>query len=126
MNALRPYYYLFFLCSAIQAGTPTVINETSCSLDLNIETSCSGEVIGKHTLNEQETFHLLSQYDEHSLPYNQIFCLTVKPTCKDTLIQNIQTISPYFHENCIIRYQTEKNNEKGLVASPGCSAPKTA
>jgi len=126
MKAFRPYYYLFLLCSAIQAGTPTMINVTDCSLGLNIETSCSGEVIGKHTLNEQETFHLLSEYNEHSLPYNQIFCLTVKPTCKDTLIQNIQTISPYFHENCIIRYQAEKNNEKGLAASPGCGAPKTA
>jgi hypothetical protein len=125
MNAIRPYYYLLLLCSTIQAGTPTFINDTDCSVDLNIETSCSGEVIGKHTLTEQDTYHLLSEYNGHALPYNQIFCLTAKPTCKDTLIQNIQTISPYFHENCIIHYQVEKNNEKGLVASPACGAPKT-
>lgn len=126
MNSYRPYYYLLLLCAAIQAGTPTFINETDCSLDLNIETSCSGEVIGRHMLNAQETFHLLSKYNEHSLPYNQLFCLTVKPNCADNLIQNIQTISPYFHEKCIIHYQIGKDNEKGLIASPGCSGPKTA
>lgn len=126
MRSLHSYYLLWLLCVVVQAGTPTFINETDCSLELSIETSCSGEIIGKHTVNAEETYHILPQYDDYILPQNQSFCLTVKPTCKDTLIQNIQTISPYFHDHCIIRYQSGKNGEKVLVPSTGCSTPKTA
>ncbi|MBT4884581.1 MAG: hypothetical protein HON55_00335 [Legionellales bacterium] len=102
---------------------PTLINETNCSISINIEKTCAGTVIGKHNIGKNETYKIKDTYENDSIEYNSKFCLTLKPSCQDTLMQNIQTISPYFHEKCIMSYKDSGDGIKKIYLSQECSQP---
>ena len=102
---------------------PTLINETNCLLSINIEKTCAGVVIGKHNVGKNETYKIKGTYEDGSIEYNSKFCLTLKLSCQDTLMQDIQTISPYFHEKCIMTYKDSGDGIKKIYLSEECSQP---
>jgi len=102
---------------------PTLINETNCSISINIEKTCAGAVIGKANIGENKTYKIKNTYEDESLEYNRKFCLTLKPSCQDTLIQGVQTISPYFHEKCVLSYKDGGDGIKKTYISSECNQP---
>ena len=122
----KPHILLtaIFLINAITAYAgvgPIVKNDTTCTLELNIENNCKGNVIAKITIKENEKYVIPDKFEEESIQYNQKFCLTMKPSCENDVLQNIQTIAPYFNENCIINFKLDENSKKTIDLNKYCA-----
>ncbi|MEE3002900.1 MAG: hypothetical protein VX335_00965 [Pseudomonadota bacterium] len=100
---------------------PLVKNDTNCSLELNIESTCKGNVVAKVTINENEKYIIPDKFEEESIQQNQKFCLTIKPSCEDDVLQTIQTVAPYFNESCLINFRIDDNSKKTLDLNKYCT-----
>ncbi len=102
---------------------PTVVNNTSCTIDVDIEEGCSGLTSGRMKIDAKSTIQLPQQFDSYILDYNKKFCLVLKPTCLDSVMQHVQTLAPFFHNNCTITYNDSANGTKTTTATESCNSP---
>lgn len=102
---------------------PTVVNNTSCTIDVDIESDCSGLTTARMKIDANNTIQIPQQFDSSSLEYNKKFCLVLKPTCLDSVMQHVQTLAPFFHNNCIITYNDSANGTKTTTATESCNSP---
>ena len=120
-------FTLLTCCAYIQAKTtaltgPTLENATNCEALFSIETSCSGETVNTYTIAPGNNITLNTIELPHIL-HNQQFCITVKPNCVDNANNDIQIVSPYFHDQCTIHYKNLEH-EKTILLDEACFTQK--
>ena len=123
MNTRIIILILAFGCAIAQTG-PTIKNTTNCVIELDIEYDCSGIATDKATIEANEQFTIPEEVGSRKLESNQKFCIVMKPTCPDSVMQHIQTLAPLFHEKCTITYSEAANSTKSTQADENCDTPK--
>lgn len=124
---LHPFI-IFTFCAYSYAKTtalsgPTLENQTNCEASFSIETSCSGETINTYMITPGSNL-ILNTKELPGIEYNQQFCITVKPNCVDDVNNDIQIVSPYFHDQCTIHYKN-LDNEKTILLDEACFSKKS-
>ena len=97
---------------------PHIENHTSCIMQVTLETSCSGEAIVDYALTPDSDI-TLSTTILPQMTYNARFCMTIKPNCSDQSNNDIQIVSPFFHNNCIISLKNI-NDERHIFLDDRC------
>ena len=103
---------------------PTVQNNTTCGIEIDIESDCSGLVVGKSNIEPSESYRIPNKFEDKEIKHNEKFCFVLKPTCSDSVMQHIQTLAPFFHEKCFISYNEDAKGNKYTEANEACNSPQ--